>query len=441
MKKLSSILMLAMLMVAALSFTSCSSGNDDYDKGNSSNPISDAVKVYFIYTLDTSSGDLMSRATSTNEEVFNEFYEKIKSGDLVAPSYDLTLTEVNTGAVYTFKGNWTSHSLVTLRTGKYKVIGKSTAEGDYIQDKCSFTFDETVEISITSNAVTLHAKYDSSLLIFNNSEIKSLQNYDGISLTSFYNFSAYKYAFVKNLLYPAAKKNEAYILGKYTDDAEFKIFTGNLNFEKGKYYVYNSVSNGFSVPPMEEGTNANREIEGFGRVADAVDLGLSVKWASWNVGASKIADYGGLYGAGDPTGLKTSTSIDDYYWKNGESICGTEYDLAHVKWGDGWRMPTTNEIKELKEKCSWQSNITIDGVKGSRAIGPNGNSIFFPYAGFRKNNTITEKDDHSSIWTGDMGVELHSYGYMDMDIKTNGTFQLDGCECYVGQSIRPVKAK
>ena len=166
-----------------------------------------------------------------------------------------------------------------------------------------------------------------------------------------------------------------------------------------------------------------------------------MKWASWNVGASKIADYGGLYGAGDPTGLKTSTSIDDYYWKNGESICGTEYDLAHVKWGDGWRMPTTNEIKELKEKCSWQSNITIDGVKGSRAIGPNGNSIFFPYAGFRENNTITEKDDHSSIWTGDMGVELHSYGYMDMDIKTNGTFQLDGSGCYVGQSIRPVKAK
>ena len=43
---------------------------------------------------------------------------------------------------------------------------------------------------------------------------------------------------------------------------------------------------------MEEGfTEANREIEGFGRVADAIDLGLSVKWASWNVGASKVCDY------------------------------------------------------------------------------------------------------------------------------------------------------
>jgi hypothetical protein len=42
-------------------------------------------------------------------------------------------------------------------------------------------------------------------------------------------------------------------LGEYTDNAEFKIFTGNLNFEKGKYYVYNSVSNGYDVPPMEEG--------------------------------------------------------------------------------------------------------------------------------------------------------------------------------------------
>lgn len=392
MKKINSILMLIMLMIVAIGFVSCSSGSDDYDKGNGSAPLSNMVKVYFIYTLDTSNGDLMSRAASTNEEVFNEFYEKIKSGDLVAPMYDLMLTEVNTGAVYTFKGSWNGHDLVTLRTGKYKVVGKSTADGDYIQDKCSFTFDETIEISITSNAIILHAKYDSSLLIFNNSEIKNLQNYDGVSLTSFYNFSTYKYAFVKNLLYPAAKKNEAYILGKYTDDAEFKIFTGNLDFEKGKYYVYNSVSNGFSVPPMEAGDETNREIEGFGRVANAVDLGLSVKWASWNVGASKIADYGGLYGAGDPTGLLTSTSYSAYNYNtiSSSSICGTEYDLTHVKWGDGWRMPTIDELKELNEKCTWTYGIVIDDVIGAMATGPNGNTLFIPYAGARNGTSNTD---------------------------------------------------
>lgn len=446
MKRFNSILLCTMMLFAAF-IASCSSGGDDLGDGNNSKPLSNEAKVYFIYTLDTSSGESMTRASTTNEEVFNEFYEKIQSGDLVAPMYELTLTEVNTGAVYTFKGNWKNHDLVTLRTGKYKVIGKSTADGDYIQDKCSFTFDETIEISITSNAIILHAKYDSSLLIFNNSEIKSLQNYDGVSLTSFYNFSTYKYAFVKNLLYPAAKKNEAYILGKYTDDAEFKIFTGNLSFEKGKYYVYNSISNGFNVPPMEDGSEINREIEGFGRVANSVDLGLSVKWASWNVGASKIADYGGLYGAGDPTGLLTSTSYSAYNYNtiSSSSICGTEYDLAHVKWGDGWRMPTIDELKELNEKCTWTYGIVIDDVIGAMATGPNGNTLFIPYAGARNGTSNTDFKHHASIWSGDKGYAgstSYSYSYKDLDVNipSNGN-RLDGCTCYSGQSIRPVKAK
>ena len=194
----------------------------------------------------------MSRAI-TNEDVFNEFYEKIKNGELVAPTYTLTLTEVSTGVVYTFNGLWGNHDLVTLNTGTYRVVGTSTADGDNIQDKCSFTFDEHIEISATSNVITLHANYDCFLLIFNNSQIRSLENHSGTTLSSFFNFNNYKYAFVNNKLYNEEKKDKAYILGKYTDDAEFKIFTNNLNFEKGKYYVYNSVSNGFDVPPMEEG--------------------------------------------------------------------------------------------------------------------------------------------------------------------------------------------
>ena len=439
MNRLFSSIMLLAMMVAALSLTACSGGDSsDSDFNNPTAPFTDEVKIYFIYTLDTSNGNSMTRGAKTNAEVFDEFYQKIKTGDLVAPSFELTLTEVNSGVVYTFKGKWNSHDMLTLRTGTYRVVGKSTAEGDNIQEKCSFTFDEQIDISITSNVIILHAKYDCSLLIFNNEKIQTLQNFNGSALASFFTFSTYKYAFVNNTLYDVPKKNDAYILGKYTDNAEFKIFTGNLNFEKGKYYVYNSISNGFDVPPMEEGNEPNREIEGFGRVADAVDLGLSVKWASWNVGASKIADYGGLYGAGDPTGLKTSTSYGDYYFKNGESICGTEYDLAHVKWGRNWRLPTTNEIKELKESCTWEKNIIIDNVKGSKVTGPNGNSIFIPYAGYRRGNTINQKDHHGSIWSGDMGVSLHSYGYMDMDINADGTFQFDGCENYLGQSFRPV---
>ncbi len=248
MKKLYSTIMMLAMMVAALSLIACVGDDEE-------NVDSNEAKVCFIYTLETSYVNSMTRGVKTNSEVFDEFYQKIKTGELVAPSFELTLTEVNSGVMYTFKGKWNSHDLLTLRTGTYRVVGKSIADGDNIQEKCSFTFDEQIDISITSNVITLHAKYDSSLLIFNNEQIQTLQNFNGSALASFFTFSTYKYAFINNTLYDEEKKNEAYILGKYTDDAEFKIFTGNLNFEKGKYYVYNSISNGFDVPPMEEGVS------------------------------------------------------------------------------------------------------------------------------------------------------------------------------------------
>lgn len=432
MKKLFKFLLIATI---GLVVTACSSDESEELQDPSK------VKVTFVYALDTSNSGTMSRAT-TNENVFNEFYEKIKSGEFVAPTYTLTLTEVNTGVVYTFNGSWGNHDFITLNTGTYRVVGASTADGDNIQGKCSFTFDEQIDINATSNVITLHANYDCFLLIFNNSQISSLENYNGAILSSFFNFNNYKYAFVNDKLYNDVEKNYAYILGKYTDNAEFKIFTGNLNFEKGKYYVYNSVSNGFDVPPMGNGSVTNREIEGFGRVADAIDLGLSVKWASWNIGASKIADYGGLYGAGDPTGLLTSTSYSSYYYKEGESICGTEYDLATVKWQGNWRMPTIYELKELKEKCSWSYGINIDGIIGCVATGLNGNSIFIPYAGARVGTSNPYKGQYASIWSGDQGSEggvSYQYTYKDMDINLNGTkIRLDGADCYIGQSIRPV---
>ena len=81
------------------------------------------------------------------------------------------------------------------------------------------------------------------MLIFNDQQIVSLENYDGENKTSFFTFGNYKYAFVNNKLFVDEQKDTAYILGKYSDDAEFMVFTGKLNFEKGKYYVYNSVSN------------------------------------------------------------------------------------------------------------------------------------------------------------------------------------------------------
>ena len=120
-----------------------------------------------------------------------------------------------------------------------------------------------------------------------------------------------------------------------------------------------------------------------------VDLGLSVKWATCNVGASTPVGYGGNYAWGE------TKEKDDYYWSNYKwyncsdgtmtKYCRVDYktvldpndDVAHVKWGGSWRMPTKAEQDELRAKCTW-TETTQNGVKGCKVTGPNGNSIFLP---------------------------------------------------------------
>lgn len=121
--------------------------------------------------------------------------------------------------------------------------------------------------------------------------------------------------------------------------------------------------------------------------AEAVDLGLSVKWASCNVGATSPEDAGGYYAWGE-TEVKSSYTLNTYLYYNSangyfdilKDISNTRYDVAHVKWGGKWRLPTIKEIEELCNKCTsiWTTN---NGVYGRKFVGPNGNSIFLPAAG------------------------------------------------------------
>lgn len=129
----------------------------------------------------------------------------------------------------------------------------------------------------------------------------------------------------------------------------------------------------------------------------AIDLGLSVNWASFNVGAKRPEDYGGYYAWGE-TEEKAYHSNENYKWGilgsitkyNSEAAAGVvdyktqldeEDDVAHVVYGDGWRMPTRYEQKELLTKCLW-TWTTMNGVSGCELTSKiNGNTIFLPAAG------------------------------------------------------------
>ena len=116
-----------------------------------------------------------------------------------------------------------------------------------------------------------------------------------------------------------------------------------------------------------------------------IDLGLpsGTKWACCNVDADKPEAYGGYYAWGETEeksefGYKTYQYYQDgNYVDIGNDIAGTQYDVAHVKWGGSWQMPSESQIRELVGLCSFTMTI-VNGTEGAKFTGPNGGSIFLP---------------------------------------------------------------
>jgi hypothetical protein len=185
----------------------------------------------------------------------------------------------------------------------------------------------------------------------------------------------------------------------------------------------------------------------------AIDLDLpsGTKWACCNVGASIPEEYGGFYAFGE-TKEKKSYFKQNYkyhdgsgsdcfcYTKNFWNVCGTDLDAAHVNWGDNWQMPTNSQIKELIENCIFEF-VTINGIRGAKFIGPNGNIIFLPAAGIGGYNTILMRNEKGFYGPGRLGDCNVACGYYDVFFFGEGV-----CEYkygfnyrFQGFSIRPVK--
>lgn len=118
---------------------------------------------------------------------------------------------------------------------------------------------------------------------------------------------------------------------------------------------------------------------------DLVDLGLSTKWAKYNVGATSETELGGLFGFGDMTGFKTSVLMEDYA---SADIYKTDRDVANKAYGSWLTMPTVEEFEELFNECK-KEWVEQAGVAGYKLTGPNGNSIFLPAAGSRTQQTVS----------------------------------------------------
>lgn len=195
----------------------------------------------------------------------------------------------------------------------------------------------------------------------------------------------------------------------------------------------------------------------------AIDLGLSVKWAAFNLGAKTPEDYGDYFAWGEVT-------PKDYYWDetyrwsggsvssytkyctnpkygdlDGRTILDPEDDAAQMILGGLWRMPTIEECKELINNCDgvWTDDYNESGVSGyilsSRVEGFSGNSIFIPAAGrFVRDNTIL-KNEAGLYWSSSLRVDGNANG-LDFIIQSN-RFSDSWYLRRAGHSIRPVWGK
>ncbi len=177
-----------------------------------------------------------------------------------------------------------------------------------------------------------------------------------------------------------------------------------------------------------------------GVIGEAVDMGLSVKWSSVNVGASSPEQSGSFYAWGE-TETKDNYSWDTY--KYGGTFIGDNKttlekadDAAAANWGGDWVMPSTDDFSELKRycTCTW---TTQNGVNGYLIKGTNGNSIFLPAAGYRDYGDLSNDGTGGYYWSSSLYEDISNFG-RSLYFYSGNFLPWGTLNRYCGQSVRPV---
>ena len=195
------------------------------------------------------------------------------------------------------------------------------------------------------------------------------------------------------------------------------------------YTAYLDLGNGTGYGQERSFTTPEAE---FNPDEDLVDLGLSTKWAKYNVGATKATELGGLFGFGDMTGFQTSINLEDYA---SADIYKTDRDVANKVYGSWVTMPTIDEFEELFAECK-KEWVEEDGVAGYKFTGPNGNSIFLPAAGTRTQGTVSGEGLNGYYLSGSINATDNKFA-MAYSFDQN-TSRRTTTPVYQALAIRPV---
>ena len=273
---------------------------------------------------------------------------------------------------------------------------------------------------------------------------------------------------VSVLVEPENANNKAISFSSSNESVATVDANGNVtSYALGKATIYVTAQDGSGV--------SSQCVVSVWDEPDIVDLGLSVKWSSWNIGASDPSGLGDLFSWGEIYGNHDGKDNFDFYhykWFQGErhsyngtfglypetilkynwlsdfgpidnkTVLDLEDDAAYVKLGGSWRMPTFAEFTELRNKCTWVWT-TVNGVAGykitSNVSGYKDKSIFLPAAGFSVNTQISG-NGQGLYWSSTLRPGLsydHPQGAGCITFSS-GNFFLQGSNRAGGLSIRAV---
>ena len=203
---------------------------------------------------------------------------------------------------------------------------------------------------------------------------------------------------------------------------------------------------------------------GKNRSHEFVDLGLTVLWATCNIGATKPEEFGHYYSWGDintkndyswskygfchgtPNTLTRYCTQSTYGYNgyvDGRKVLSISNDVAHEKWGGSWRMPTAIEVMELCESCTWEWT-TLNGVKGYKVTsdipGYTDRSIFLPAAGYYNGTSKNDVGVIGGYWSNSLYKSDPRRAFMlEMGQDTDeDIYERDIRYRYYGLPVRPV---
>ena len=249
--------------------------------------------------------------------------------------------------------------------------------------------------------------------------------------------------------------NSSYPSIHWSSDDNDVVFVSSYAYGKSAAIIAKSPGTAMVTASSSNGLSASctvTVIEYSSGAPEPVDLGLSVKWSPCNLGgAGNPMDFGCYYAWGE-TRTKSDYTWESYQWSNGSSSNLSKYntdssfgtvdnktcldmldDVAHLKWGGSWRIPTDAEWEELLNLCSWEQT-SMSGIDGQKVTGPNGNSIFVPTAGAYWGTVFDSP--YGRYWSSSINTDNPSDAWFVW--FRSGTVRRSSGNRYHGYSIRPV---